>query len=130
MKKTTLTLITAIITAIITAMLTVSAQAIPTQAVQVGGDADHDACGGWGIATVSTTLFTSIEGHTFDRIEASQEVIFCDSMSDSDGEYTGVILPEEGKDCGVSSPIEKIKNYDGPCKSGWVKTEYLLLIAG
>lgn len=33
-------------------------------------------------------------------------------------------------DCGVSSPVRAKRNYDGPCKSGWVESTYVKLVAG
>lgn len=33
-------------------------------------------------------------------------------------------------DCGVSSPVRSKRNYDGPCKSGWVASNFVKLIAG
>jgi len=33
-------------------------------------------------------------------------------------------------DCGVSSPVRAKRNYDGPCKSGWVESTYVVLVAG
>lgn len=110
-----------------------TALAIPTGPVMVGGEADLDACGGWGIVTVTTTLFTkNSEGYmSFDKVEASTGAALCDYHEDQDGKFYGIIYSEEeGVDCGVSSPIATEKPYDGPCKSGWVKMEYLLFLAG
>lgn len=33
-------------------------------------------------------------------------------------------------DCGVSSPVRSKRNYDGPCKSGWVESNFVQLVAG
>ncbi|WP_417620443.1 hypothetical protein [Parasphingorhabdus sp.] len=33
-------------------------------------------------------------------------------------------------DCGVSSPVRSKRNYDGPCKSGWVESNFVKLVAG
>jgi hypothetical protein len=33
-------------------------------------------------------------------------------------------------DCGVSSPVERRRAYDGPCPSGWVSSAYVVLVAG
>ncbi len=33
-------------------------------------------------------------------------------------------------ECGVSSPVRSKRNYDGPCKSGWVESTYVKLVAG
>ncbi|PZU59055.1 MAG: hypothetical protein DI547_07365 [Sphingobium sp.] len=33
-------------------------------------------------------------------------------------------------DCGVSSPVESKRGYEGPCDSGWVSSAFVTLIAG
>lgn len=33
-------------------------------------------------------------------------------------------------DCGVSSPVRSKRAYAGPCKSGWVESNFIKLIAG
>lgn len=33
-------------------------------------------------------------------------------------------------DCGVSSPVRSKRDYDGPCKSGWVESTFVKLVAG
>ncbi|MDZ7588998.1 MAG: hypothetical protein U5J78_07670 [Parasphingorhabdus sp.] len=39
--------------------------------------------------------------------------------------------PKRGPgDCGVSSPVRSKQNYSGPCKSGWVESTYVVLVAG
>lgn len=117
-----------------TSLLGASAMAIPTGPVMVGGAADFDACGGWGLTTVTTTLFVTDEvtGQVkFETIDASTGVYFCDDQTDGDGEYTGIVFSTDPNvSCGVSSPIAKRQAYKGACKSGWVKSEYLLLTAG
>ncbi|HRK09314.1 MAG TPA: hypothetical protein PLZ57_16215 [Pseudobdellovibrionaceae bacterium] len=109
-----------------------AAHALPIQPVEVGGEEQLDACGGWGLAIATTTLFRVDENGalSFDRVEANQEIIFCDSYQDHDGEFVGVVIPEPGKSCDVSSPIPHRRVYDGTCKSGWIKREFTLLTAG
>lgn len=114
-------------------LFSLSALAIPMGPVMVGGEADMDACGGFGIATVTSTLFTTnASGYSeFKTINASQEVYFCDYQKTSDGEFYGVVFSEDGSDdCGVADSIEKKEPYSGSCKSGWANAEYLILIAG
>lgn len=116
-----------------TLCLSTSAFAIPTGPVMIGGDVTHDACGGWGIATATTTLFTTNEmGYSeFKVINVNQGVSLCDEKQDYDGEYYGVIFSkDENVNCFVSSPEAERQPYTGPCESGWVKKEHLLLIAG
>lgn len=33
-------------------------------------------------------------------------------------------------DCGVSSPVRSKRNYDGPCDSGWIESNFVKLVAG
>lgn len=68
-----------------------------------------------------------------------------------DQQWLGVVIPQEqpdsavadaandtgpapdrpaAADCGVSSPVRSKRMYDGPCKSGWVESNYIKLIAG
>ncbi len=48
-----------------------------------------------------------------------------------DGDDVGgnEVLPAPA-DCGVSSPVDRRQVYDGPCKSGWVSSGFVRLIAG
>ena len=43
----------------------------------------------------------------------------------ADGTATG-----GSQDCRVSSPVRSKRNYDGPCKSGWVESTFVRLVAG
>lgn len=47
--------------------------------------------------------------------------------SESGEEAQATIGPGE---CGVSSPTRSKRNYDGPCKSGWVESNFVKLVAG
>ena len=46
-----------------------------------------------------------------------------------DGETAGSSNRGPGE-CGVSSPVRSKRNYDGPCKSGWVESNFVKLVAG
>jgi hypothetical protein len=50
-----------------------------------------------------------------------------------DQKWFGIVY-DEGlalkPECGVSEPIAARRNYSGPCKSGWVSTPFVTLIAG
>jgi hypothetical protein len=101
----------------------------PTREVTFGGEPDLDACGGFGYVLTNTILITKDEnrGLSFDTIvKAGTPVSFCDP----EGDYYGVVVEEEGKDCGTNSPVPEKRNYDGPCKSGWIKKLFLLFVAG
>lgn len=44
---------------------------------------------------------------------------------DSDGEWTGIVFPASGQSldaCAVSGALRSPREYQGPCRWGWVKT--------
>ena len=50
-----------------------------------------------------------------------------------DQRWFGVVYEEGGTlapACGVSRPINARRNYDGPCRSGWVSSAFVKVIAG
>ena len=50
-----------------------------------------------------------------------------------DQRWMGVVYDESGTlapGCAVSSPVANRRAYDGPCKSGWVSSAFVKLIAG
>ena len=77
-----------------------------------------------------------------DEITPGQRVYICTRSHDQ--QWFGIVY-DDGKqtadaeadaaatgpgDCGVSSPVRAKRNYDGPCKSGWVESIYVVLVAG
>lgn len=102
---------------------------IPDRNVQVGGDANMDACSGYGIVIATTTLFKMAGGqYAFDKVDVNQKVYSCD-FDEANGSV-GIVFGRANQDCKVSSPIEKKQDYKGPCKSGWIKKEFFELLAG
>ena len=47
-----------------------------------------------------------------------------------DKQSAGATEADSSVDCGVSSPVRAKRNYDGPCKSGWVESLFVVLVAG
>lgn len=50
-----------------------------------------------------------------------------------DQKWLGVVYEEGGAladACGVSSPVERRRDYDGPCRSGWVASAFVRTVAG
>lgn len=48
-----------------------------------------------------------------------------------DGDSFGVIYSKEGEqDCEVSNAQDFAVNYSGPCTAGWIKSEWVEIIAG
>ncbi len=64
-----------------------------------------------------------------DRLEPGQQVSVCASH----GAWSGVVYAAPGsetQDCGVGSPVAAQEPYSGPCRQGWVASQYLEMIAG
>ena len=97
--------------------------------VMVGGDAEWDACGGYGIVLATTSLIYFKNGKmSFDKVDVNTYVSSCSTSED--GRFVGIIYGTKGQSCGVSSPIPKRQEYKGPCKSGWIKADLFELLAG
>ena len=76
-----------------------------------------------------------------DAIPAGQLVHICSRTLDQ--QWMGVVyapaFPERSDgpeisdgtiDCGVSSPVRSKRDYVGPCKSGWIESTFVKLVAG
>lgn len=75
-----------------------------------------------------------------DSLSEGQLVYICTRSHDQ--QWLGIVYddaaaPAEGEegaagptDCGVSSPVRSKRDYDGPCKSGWVESTFVKLVAG
>jgi len=50
-----------------------------------------------------------------------------------DQKWFGIVYEEDGalaERCGVSEPVTPRRDYEGPCRSGWVQSAFVKLIAG
>lgn len=50
-----------------------------------------------------------------------------------DQKWFGIVFEEGGtlaERCGVSEPVTRRRDYDGPCRSGWVQSAFVKVIAG
>ena len=50
-----------------------------------------------------------------------------------DQKWFGIVFDEDGtlaERCGVSEPVTRRRDYDGPCRSGWVQSAFVKVIAG
>ena len=48
-----------------------------------------------------------------------------------DQKWFGIVYDEgSGASCGVSGPLPSRRDYDGPCRSGWVASAFVRLTAG
>ena len=103
--------------------------------IMVGGT-ELDACGS--LAEVkgldpTGDNFLSVRsgpGATFreiDRLKAKEHVIICGEK----GVWYAAIYPWSNKnDCKVGTPWPKRAVYTGPCKSGWIHSKFVEIIAG
>ncbi|WEJ97954.1 MAG: hypothetical protein P0Y59_13380 [Candidatus Sphingomonas phytovorans] len=65
------------------------------------------------------------------RLDAGAQLRVCTRSIDQ--RWMGVVIAPPGApdtDCGVSAPVASPRAYTGPCKSGWVSSAFIRLIAG
>lgn len=113
-----------------------AAQAQQARPVQVGGDGTMDACSGIGQVTglrpggdgfLSVRAGPDASRAEVDRLGAGTQLHLCDA----DGAWLGVVYADdESADCGVTSPVPGRSAYAGPCRSGWVHSRFVNIVAG
>lgn len=100
--------------------------------VMIGSEPGLDACGSLGAVTSATLSVRDGPGSAFRRIDSlakGRTVFVCSSSPD--GEWTGVVYADGSEpDCGVSSPVPEPQPYAGACRSGWVRSKWITIIAG
>ena len=114
---------------------------IDAQPVKYGLDGpDFDGCGGWGRVTnlnprgdnyLAVRAAPTTQSSKLDKLKQGHEVWFCDSAKG--GEWVGIVYKGKGQgdfDCATGPNLEKAKIYPGPCRSGWVSRQYVVLLAG
>ena len=125
------------VTALLACALLTSAGAQGPTPVEVGGDAELDAC-----TSSGRIVGLDPKGDNFlvvrdgpgskhrerDRLGSGALVAICDER----GPWLGIVYPAPGTDveCGVSSPREARSPYRGPCRSGWVHGRFVEVVAG
>jgi len=77
---------------------------------------------------VSGRTAPDAQAKEIDRLNNGDFVYDCDDA----GEWAGVVYMhgEQAPDCGVSSPVAKEQAYRGPCRSGWVRRKWVIVVAG
>lgn len=111
----------------------------PEQAVMVGGIPDLDACRSNGQVTglnprgdnfLAVRSKPSARARELDRLHPGMVVWACDETAN--GEWTGIIYSPPGRtvECGVGTPAPRHQAYRGPCRSGWVSSRFLTIVAG
>lgn len=104
--------------------------------VIIGGESDFDACGGSGIIVGLDPKgdgFLSVQSgpggrpyREIDRLYNGNQVYICGER----GKWLAIVYPANGRDCGVGTPWPVRLPYTGPCRYGWVHSNYVRLIAG
>ena len=115
---------------------TAQAQQVKLDVPIVVGGTQLDACGS--IAAVkgldpAGDNFLSVRSgpgaayREIDRLKAKEHVIICGEK----GVWYAAIYPWSNKnDCKVGTPWPKRAVYTGPCKSGWIHSKFVEIIAG
>ena len=65
------------------------------------------------------------------KVAAGAQFFICTRSHDQ--RWMGVVFDKSGTlsaACGVSSPVTSRRDYQGPCRSGWVSSAFVKLIAG
>lgn len=118
----------------------VLADAAPPRAVpvEVGGSEEWDACGSTGQVRglkadgdgfLAVRAGPGADYRMLDKLGNGRLVYLCASR----GGWTAVVYAPTGADaseCGVSWAIAEVEVYRGPCKSGWVNTTWIEVVAG
>ncbi|MDZ4081350.1 MAG: hypothetical protein U1E10_00315 [Bdellovibrionales bacterium] len=113
-------------------LATVAAQAFPVGPVLIKSEPGLGACESSGLVTVSTVLYSTDKTgvYIFKKVDAAQIVNMCDSKIVDGVEYVGVVYSTKSRDCKISRDADKPAGYSGSCQSGWIKAEYVTLVAG
>lgn len=104
---------------------------VASRPVMVGQDGrDADACGSMARPRgAQLTVHWSTDAAAPAKAEITGDVYVCES----DGDWSGIIFPAEGQDsgsCNVASPVRSPREYQGPCRWGWVKNAEIAVTAG
>ncbi|HYD37773.1 MAG TPA: hypothetical protein VEA60_09180 [Allosphingosinicella sp.] len=70
-------------------------------------------------------------GRETGSVAASARFYICTRSHDQ--KWFGIVYEEGGslgERCGVAEPVTRRRDYDGPCRSGWVQSAFVKVIAG
>lgn len=97
-------------------------------AVTVGGEANGPACplqasvsGLRGSSTLAVRAGPGTGFARLDRLGSGTRVHLCDRSGDAG--WVGIVYGPG--DCGLAAPITPPRAYDGACRAGWVRSNYL-----
>ncbi|MET0248290.1 MAG: hypothetical protein ABW164_01025 [Sphingobium sp.] len=112
-------------------------EASESRAVTIGEDGPRlDACGTMGQVVRVGTRGLAVRAAPFASAPVTVQLAEASRMHvctrSIDQKWLGIVVPGEGEaaDCGVSEPVDRKQPYDGPCRSGWVSSASVRLIAG
>ena len=110
----------------------------PVVAVRVGDlGPNFDACSSIGTARrIEAGAGLTLRAGPFDYAEQTGTIPpsarFFVCTRSLDQKWLGIVLHESGQPnptCGVSEPVTQRRAYDGPCRSGWVASAGVRLVA-
>jgi hypothetical protein len=120
-----------------TAPLAAEVSSIP---IVIGGNDEMDACPSVGAVTglkVKGDGFLSVRsgpGTQFpekDRLLEGALFYMCGGKNARGSDWIGIVYSKKNTDtCGVTSPIENVTVYKGPCKWGWINSKWVKVVAG
>ena len=130
---------------LLTALLLMSAASVASaQGVErvprigLAGD-DLDACLSVGQVTgldprgdnyLTVRANPAASGREKDRLGPGRLIWLCDEAGDWLGVVYGDGRSDGPDDCGVGTPATHPQPYGGPCRTGWVHSRYVAVIAG
>lgn len=108
--------------------------------VVVGEQEDLDACSSWaevhglnpkGDGFLAVRAGPSVAHAMRDRLREGDGLFVCGGSAD--GTWLSIVYPRKGQDaaeCGVSSALPAPRAYRGPCAWGWVRADWVRILAG
>lgn len=112
----------------------------PDMPVIVGEQEDLDACGAWadvhglnpkGDGFLAVRTGPGVAYAMRDRLRERDGLFVCGGSAD--GVWLSIVYPRKGQDaadCGVSSALPAPRAYRGPCAWGWVRADWIRILAG
>jgi hypothetical protein len=111
----------------------VTSEAVPVRIGELGPS--FPACNATGVTrNLSEGEALPVRAAPFDtavetgRVPAGGRFAICSRSHDQ--KWFGIVFGEgTAQDCGVSAPVTSRRAYEGPCRSGWVSTPFVKLVA-
>jgi len=103
--------------------------------IMIGGNTEIDACSSYaevaglnpkGDGFLAVRSGPGSNYPLLEKLHNGDRVFVCVTK----GDWMGVVYPAQGQDCNVSEVWPKKKAYSGPCKSGWVFSKWIQMLAG